>query len=76
MWGWLSWRSSVLALEPGPDLRVGGEVGRQDLDRHVPPQPRVPGAVDLAHSAGAEGGGDFVRTEPVPGARLIAGHRR
>ena len=42
-----------LALEPGEALRVVGERVRSHLDRHVPVQRRVVGAVDLTHPAGA-----------------------
>ena len=48
------------ALEPRPPIGVGGERGRQDLDRHVTLEPRVPGAIDLAHSAFANRREDFV----------------
>ena len=37
---------------------------RQDLDCNVALQLCVASAIDLAHSAGAYGGSDFVRTQP------------
>ena len=55
------------ALEALLHLGVVGEVRRQDLDRDRAVQPRVGGLVDLAHAAGAEGAGDFVRTEARAG---------
>ena len=47
-----------LALEAGEALRVGGEGRGQDLDRDLAPELRVGGAIDLAHAAFAELGGD------------------
>ena len=60
-----------LALHPHPSLPVVGEVGRQHLDGHVAPQPRVPGAVDAAHSALADQSGDHVGADGGPGSRCI-----
>ena len=40
-----------------------GERDGQDLDRDLAPQARVVGAIDLAHSAGTQGGDDFVRAQ-------------
>ena len=48
------------ALQP---LRARGHLGRQHLERHVAPELRVGGAVDLAHPAGADRGGDPVVRE-------------
>ena len=45
------------ALQP---LRARGHRGGQHLERHVAPELRVGGAVHLAHSARADGGGDAV----------------
>ena len=42
------------ALEPGEPLGIGRDRVGQDLDRDVPLQPRVGGAIDLAHPAGAD----------------------
>ena len=42
------------ALEARQALGIGGERRRQDLDRHLALEPRVGGAIDLAHTAGAE----------------------
>jgi len=39
------------------------KVLRQQLDRHVAPEPRVAGAIDLAHSSRTERGEDLVGTE-------------
>jgi hypothetical protein len=38
------------------------QLGREDLDGDLATEPRVAGAVDLAHSAGAERRQDFVRS--------------
>ena len=51
------------ALETRESLRVGGEEVRQNLDGHVTVQLRVACPIDFAHSAGPEGGQDFVAAE-------------
>ena len=56
-----------LLLEPAQAIGVGGERRRQDLDRHVAPEARVPGAVDLAHPPGPDGRENLVRAEPRAG---------
>ena len=43
-----------LALEPRQALRVAGELLGEGLDRDLPAQPVVVGAIDLSHSAGPE----------------------
>ena len=55
------------ALEPLAELRVAGEVRRQDLDRDGAIETRVARLVDLAHPARAERRHDFVRTESRTG---------
>jgi hypothetical protein len=52
-----------LPLEARQPPRIGGELTPEDLDRHVPSQPRVPRGVDLAHPAFAEPAEDSVRTK-------------
>ena len=42
---------------------------RQDLDGHVAPEPRVPRAIDFAHTAGAERRDDLVRAEACAGGQ-------
>ncbi len=54
-----------LALEAGAPVGVVCHVGRQHLQRHVAPQPRIARPVDLAHAAGPERGEHFVRTKPA-----------
>jgi hypothetical protein len=61
------------ALEPREALRGVGEHIRENFDRHIPIQLPVPGAIDLAHPAGAEGGEDLVRAEASTG---LKGHGR
>ena len=56
-----------LTLEPRALLRCREELLGKDLDRHVPAQARVVGAVDLAHPAGAERREDLIGTECRPG---------
>ena len=58
-----------LALESRQALLVLGELGWQDLDRHLAIEPGVGRAIDLAHAALAELGGDLVGAEPLPGHR-------
>jgi hypothetical protein len=52
-----------LAMEAGESLGVGCEGLGQKLDRDIAPEPRIGGAVHLAHAAGAEGGCDPVLSE-------------
>ena len=52
-----------LALEAGEALGVGGEGLGEELERDVAAELRVGGALDLAHPAGADGGGDAVMRE-------------
>jgi hypothetical protein len=56
-----------LVLEAPQPFDVLGEVGVDDLERHLAREALVPGAVDLAHPALAEEGEHLVR--PDPGAR-------
>jgi hypothetical protein len=52
------------ALEPGNPIAVGGKHIREDFDRDVAVELRIPRAVDLAHSAGTERRDDLINTEP------------
>jgi len=52
-----------LLLEASQSLRVGDELRRQHLDRHLAPEPRVAGAVHLAHPARTDRGEDLVGAE-------------
>jgi hypothetical protein len=56
-------RGARLALEPPEAIGVFGQRPRQHLDRDVALQPRVPGAIDLAHPAGADQRLDFVGSQ-------------
>jgi hypothetical protein len=49
--------------EPGASGGVVEARGRQDLDRHIPFEPLVVGAIHLAHAAGPESLDDAVRAE-------------
>ena len=64
MLGWLS-VASVCASRVKRASRSGSVANefRQDLDRDVAIEPRVARAVDLTHSACAEGADDFERTD-------------
>ena len=52
-----------LAPETGQPVGVGRERPGQHLERHVPVERGIAGAVDLAHSALAYLGGDRIRAE-------------
>ena len=52
-----------LLLEAPQAVRVLRVRGGQDLDRDVALQPRVAGAIDLAHPARADRAEDLVRPE-------------
>ena len=53
-------------LEAAQALRVGRCRLGEDLDGDFSPEPRVPGAVDLAHAAGPERPADLVGAETIP----------
>ena len=55
------------AVEALAELRVGGELRRQDLDRDLAIEAGVDGAVDLPHASGGDGGNYFVGTQPGAG---------
>ena len=57
------------ALESGQALGVGADGLGQDLDGDLALEVGVGGAIDLAHSAGAEGGDDFIRAEARAGSQ-------
>ena len=57
-----------LALEARPELRVGGELRREQLQGHVPREAGVAGPINLAHAPRAETGCHFVRTESARGS--------
>ncbi len=52
-----------LLLEVSQAVLVRREGGGEHLDRHVPAEPRVPGAIDFAHPAGAQKCADLVRAQ-------------
>ena len=58
-----------LAPEAGEAFGIGSEELGQDLQRDVAAELRVARAIDLAHAAGAEQGGDPVRAEPSTGGQ-------
>ena len=49
-----------LSVETGKPLRISRDEVRQNFERHVTIELRVPRAIDLAHTARAEGGEDLV----------------
>jgi hypothetical protein len=50
-------------LEPRDSIGVGQRQVRERLDRHVAPEPRVAGAIHLAHSARADRREHVVRSD-------------
>ena len=60
---------SRLEAEPAETLRISAHFRSKHLDRDIAAEPRIVGAVDLAHAAGIEHGKDFVRTETARGQR-------
>jgi putative ABC transport system permease protein len=56
------------AVEALERLGIVCQAGGQDLDRDVAIESSIPGAIDLAHPAGADRRGDFVRTKTGPTA--------
>ena len=63
-----------LTLEAGQAVGVISKHVRQDLQRHVPVQLGVTGAIDLAHAARSDEGGHFVRAEAGTGAEGHIGY--
>jgi hypothetical protein len=63
-------RHARLALETRTHIGLLGELGGQDLDRHVTAEPGVPRPVDLAHPPRAERGDDLVRAETGASSEL------
>ena len=61
------------ALEPLAPFGVARGRDRQELERHEPVQPRVARLIHFAHTARAEGGDDFVRTETRAGGERQSG---
>jgi hypothetical protein len=57
--------SARLAVEPMEQFRISAEV--QHLERHRPPEPRVAGAVDLAHAARPQAVDHFVGADARSG---------
>ena len=52
-----------LLLEARQSLGIRGDSRRQDLDRHVTFDARIPRAIDLAHTARAKETDDLIRPE-------------
>ncbi len=52
-----------LTRQPGDGVGIVAQMGREDLDRDVAPEPRVVRTIDLAHAARAEERDDPVRAE-------------
>src|SRR5262249_60387688 len=62
-----------LALKPRQTLGIAGNGRREDFERDLALQPRIPRPIHLAHATGAERCNDFVGADTRPGGE---GHRR
>ena len=51
------------APESGEPLRIGREERRKDFERDLAIELGIPGAIDLAHTAGPDSREDFVRAQ-------------
>ena len=56
-------------------LRIGGDLGRQHLERDIAAEPRIVRAIDVAHPAGTEGRQDLVGADALT-LREVHGERR
>ncbi len=64
-----------LLFEAREAVSIVGDPGRQNLDRDLASELRVPGLPDLSHASGAERREDFVRTQAASGCERQAGIR-
>jgi hypothetical protein len=60
-----------LAREPCETVGVTGYARRQNLDGDESIEPRVPGAIDLAHATGADRADDLIRSQLGAGASAM-----
>jgi hypothetical protein len=56
-----------IALRASEPLGIAGKHVRQHFERDVSLQPRIAGAVDFAHAAGAEQGGHLIDADTRAG---------
>ena len=63
-------------LESAEAIGIGRERGGQHLDRDVAPKSRIAGAIDLAHAARADLGGNLIHPEAGARCEGHAGNRR
>ena len=66
-------RRARLLFETPQSVGIGGECRWQDFDCHVAAQPRIAGAIDLAHSASTGQRRDLIEPRRVPAASVIGG---
>ncbi len=62
-----------LTLEARAKLRVIEQVGQEEFDRDVAPEPRVARAIHVAHPTGTKRGNDFVGSEPLSREHDVGG---
>ena len=60
--------------EPAAPVLVGGQAGRQNLERDAAAQAGVKGVVHFAHAAGPEEGHDLVRSKARTCGKWHVGH--
>jgi hypothetical protein len=73
--GMLQTRGSSRFGENALVIRLAGDGARQHFQRYLAAQPIIARAIDLAHTSGADGSDDFVRSEPSADAqRHCTGH--
>ena len=56
-------QAPCLPLEPCQAIGVSGHGVRQNLDRNVAAQPRIPCPIDFAHTPGTEGPDNLIRSD-------------
>src|SRR5262245_56970430 len=67
---------SCFTREPGESFLLACDVFREDLDGHVATEFQVASAIDLAHSALADLGGDLIPAEPSARSERQGGQLR
>ncbi len=64
-----------LALEPREPLAVRGNRRGQDLNRHVPVELRIAGAIHLTHPADTQQRANFVAADSLPDTGCVRAFR-
>src|SRR5262249_49005641 len=64
-----------LQLETCQTIRIAGKRSGKYLDCDIASEPRVAGAIDLAHTAGSDKGANLVHSQASSGRQLHSGRR-